>query len=40
MSAMGSAQKMGNRTRSSSVSPGPDDDTMSSIPNEPPDTRM
>jgi len=40
MSAMGRLQKIGSRMRSRSVSPGPDHDTMSSMPNEPPETRM
>jgi len=37
---MGRLQKMGSRINRRSVRPGPEDDTMSSMPNEPPDTRM
>ncbi len=40
MSAIGRLQKIGNRMSSRSVRPGPDDETMSSMPNDPPDTRM
>ena len=39
-SAMGNAQTKGNAKSNSMVSPGPDEDTIASIPKEPPDTKM
>jgi hypothetical protein len=40
MSAIGSAQAMGKKSNNRSVRPGPDDDTISSMPKEPPETKM
>ena len=40
LSAMGIAQKKGSVISRSNVRPGPEEDTISSIPKEPPDTKM
>ena len=37
---MGIAQKKGSVTSRINVRPGPEEDTISSIPKEPPDTKM